>query len=1110
MGRWPAFALVPLAVASLTFQTVPGERPVPKPAPTARPTPAPKPVLEGTVKGPDGKPLDQALVLVRPSRSQVSEATLHARTDAAGHFRIELASAGPQEVRVESKGLAARRLEKVPPGTPLAIALTRGATLEGTVRDSQGGAPVAGARVTARDHSALFALGVAEPGIGVVEATAGAKGQFRLEGLAPGLQTVTARARGHGFARRNDVRAGTRLDLTLVPGATLFGRVTGPEGQPVARALVSVQADAPSMALENAPEATDSSGQFEIMGLAAGTYALTVRHKDYAPAAAVGLSVESEGQTRSDITLGAGSRVTGRLLSPDSKPLGGRVNLRELDGRPAPWAMAGLVSGVARADGRFELRLGPAAYALEAVARGYGPQRVEVTVAPRGTGPVDLGDIVLESGLTIRGHVRDKARTPLPGVSVQAWPNPPQFSTRQPVVSETEADGAFVLAGLSEGSWRVSARAPGFAEASRLADTGADRVDFVLGPGGGLTGVAVDDADRPVDGGRVLAEPASRSGLAGPFGTGFARVESDGRFAVQDLAQGEYTLRVEAPELAPGTADVKVVAGATTDVGRIRLSRGGTVRGTVVDAAGSPVAGANVLVRSGNGRSIGNIPSTDAAGAFEARGVSAGEAEVVARHPRFATGRLATIVDPAKGATEARIVLTEGGRIEGWARARDGSPLLGQVRLSPASETFRNAVQPDGSFVFEHVATGRVRVMLMPGAAPDAQMIVGSLSREVDVREGETTTLELRSREILVTGHVTRRGAPLRARVGVFHRGPGGYMMIPTTPGVAAAGPPRLKAETGDDGRYELVVEEPGESMLSVDSLDGQTTLLNRTVTIPDVEAHVLDVALAEIAVKGVVVDRRTREPVAQARIAAYRARASQGGFFGAKVGPDGRFTLELEPGDYRLRVYAEDYAEASRELAVTEAGAPDIHLELDKGLTLEGRVVDPEGRPASGVRVGAAVAVGAGRLPSETMTGTGDGTFRFQGLSDEPHTLLAVTTHGSAFAFQPGVSPRMKDLVLRLQPGGKARVEVVTPEGTPAEGAHVYIAKVEGLRVSSQFFGPSTDARGVTEVSVPAGSVELSAVLDQRFGQAQVTVSAGAVVPARIQLADRKPRRTP
>ena len=80
-----------------------------------------------------------------------------ARTDSAGRFRIAVKSASTHLVRVEALGLAARTLPRVRPGESLRIALDKGGSIEGIVRDGTTGAPAAGITVEARLESRAWA-----------------------------------------------------------------------------------------------------------------------------------------------------------------------------------------------------------------------------------------------------------------------------------------------------------------------------------------------------------------------------------------------------------------------------------------------------------------------------------------------------------------------------------------------------------------------------------------------------------------------------------------------------------------------------------------------------------------------------------------------------------------------------------------------------------------------------------------------------------------------------------------------------------------------------------------------------------------------------------------
>ena len=110
-------------------------------------------VLEGVVKAPDGKPVENARVTYRTEDGMFGRPPATVKTDAAGRFRVELKAITRLNVRVEADGFASRVLESVKPGPPITVTLDHGRTLEGTIRDAAG-QPVPGARVVARASTA--------------------------------------------------------------------------------------------------------------------------------------------------------------------------------------------------------------------------------------------------------------------------------------------------------------------------------------------------------------------------------------------------------------------------------------------------------------------------------------------------------------------------------------------------------------------------------------------------------------------------------------------------------------------------------------------------------------------------------------------------------------------------------------------------------------------------------------------------------------------------------------------------------------------------------------------------------------------------------------------
>jgi hypothetical protein len=641
---------------------------------------------------------------------------------------------------------------------------------------------------------------------------------------------------------------------------------------------------------------------------------------------------------------------------------------------------------------------------------------------------------------------------------------------------------------------------------------GGDPVDLVMTAGGAVTGVVVEDDNHPVDAYRVVASAAR---ARGPWEGGAEKSvgSPDGRFLLEDLAEDTYVLQVVVPDRAPATVSgVRVIPGKTADAGTIRVPRGGVVRGTVTDASGDPVVGAMVKAFGVTQEAMewrDELQTlSEPSGSFEIRGVPEGPRQIVATHPDYATGDVMVEVAAAKGPVESRIVLTQGGRIEGVARKRDGTPLAGLVlsvysasRMRTGGMRSNNVTRPDGSFSVEHVVPGPTYVNLMANLG--GGRMASMMSKQVDVREGETTSVDLSSREILVTGRVTKSGTPLPG-LRLRFRGEGGmsFMMTAGFDAVAGAptGPQRDVGTTGEDGTFALIVSAPGKFWVNTESVDGRTSYPSRELQIPDVETHGVEIAFSGVPVTGIVVDKETEQPVAQARVSAMAKDASGPRATSGQTGADGRFQLDAEPGEYTLSAGAEGYAAARLPLTVGDAGVADARLELEKGLEITGRVLDATGRAVGSIQV---QGVGEPGYSGHAET-LADGSFRMKGLSAKRYNMCAGAEL-AGYAVRMGVSPGGPDVTLTLRPAAKVRLAVKGPDGAPMPKAWPNVTKLGGAPISVPWMGSRapSDSAGMAEMSTPAGALEIEVWSPTHKGTAKVTVAEGAMAAAEVTLTE-------
>jgi hypothetical protein len=405
---------------------------------------------------------------------------------------------------------------------------------------------------------------------------------------------------------------------------------------------------------------------------------------------------------------------------------------------------------------------------------------------------------------------------------------------------------------------------------------------------------------------------------------------------------------------------------------------------------------------------------SEPSGSFEIKGVPEGRRQIVATHPDYAPGDALVDVVAGKGPVEARLIMTQGGRIEGVARKRDGTPLAGlEVGVYSSSRARSGGMRPnpvtrgDGTFTAEHIAPGQTYVNLMAPVGPGRMMSM--MSKQVEVREGETTSVEFLSREILVNGHVTKSGTPLSG-LRLRFMGEGGMSMSMSAgfDSVAAAptGPQRHTGTTGEDGTFALIVDTPGKYWVNTESVDGRVSYPSREVQIPDVETHNVELTFSGVPVTGVVIDKETDQPVAQAFVRAIpknKEKADPGGGGSARTGADGRFQFDTNPGDYMLSAGSDGYASTNVPVTVPASGLSDARLELEKGLEIKGRVVDASGQGVPSLNVSA-------RSSTDELEGKGaqtlaDGTFRMAGLPARPFNLCAGTEL-AGYAVRTRVAP--------------------------------------------------------------------------------------------------------
>jgi hypothetical protein len=230
-----------------------------------------------------------------------------------------------------------------------------------------------------------------------------------------------------------------------------------------------------------------------------------------------------------------------------------------------------------------------------------------------------------------------------------------------------------------------------------------------------------------------------------------------------------------------------------------------------------------------------------------------------------------------------------------------------------------------------------------------------------------------------------------------------------------------------------------------------------------------VDVKLEKgLQIAGVVVDP-AGEPVADVNVWTNvvmngpRGGASNTSFRNAQTGEDGTFLLDsMEPGVYSLTVRASGYAD--RTIPDINAGTGDLRVVLEKGKSITGRVLLPDGRPAPNVWVTAQGDASGNDRTDEK------GEFELPNLPDGSYTVRANTARafgmGSGSSDEPSVMPAEQEgvtagtqnLELRLRAGAELAGTVRDATGNPVAMANVFAREEDGG--SSTAFG-RTDENG-------------------------------------------------
>jgi protocatechuate 3,4-dioxygenase beta subunit len=622
---------------------------------------------------------------------------------------------------------------------------------------------------------------------------------------------------------------------------------------------------------------------------------------------------------------------------------------------------------------------------------------------------VDLG-LALEHAIDV--VVKDEEGAPVQDAEIEVASSKDLL----PVGSATDRKGVSHARRLGPGPWRVSARAPGFEEATGRADRDGETVALVLRKLGAFAVHVVDPDDRPAAGARVAVAGAA---LWPPR---MAATDDHGDVRIGGLMAGTYALRATRESMAsPIELGIGLARGEEKPL-TLKLGRGHFVVVRVTDGEGEdadPIPGARLTLAEGGLSPFPLEATSDAKGRARLGPVSAGGATLSGRADGFVSRGTVSVPDPPPA--ETRLVLVRAGALTGRVVDARGYPVDGATVEVAGTD-------PTGQPIFDDPRRANFRAAhfdaMLSGPAPFLS------AGELGVVPGPVPPIPHAGMLLPAdVGPLASRG-PIEVEPWVT-RSDGTFRAAPVTP-----------------GRVRAIVRHPQ----FVEAESAAVTLA------PGGEAHV-DIVMHEGgSLEGVVLDARDR-PVEGARIYVSAAHGSLERT--TRSASDGTFAFASLPDAVSLSVGTSDDepTEVRMSVAVPEGGRKEVSIHLpDPRDPLPVTVVDDGGWPVETAQVSVSSLSADSPLRSTVFTDEhGEATIkRARGLP----LRVEVRAPGHAPTVQ-ATDGAIDALRIELSPAESASGEVVESRGGAGiAGADVTLYTDLGAR------RVRTDAHGAFSLS--------------------------------------------
>ena len=299
--------------------------------------------------------------------------------------------------------------------------------------------------------------------------------------------------------------------------------------------------------------------------------------------------------------------------------------------------------------------------------------------------PAKLAQANAEIPTTLTLTIRDaKTLKPIEGVSLKV-------GTAAAIKTDADGHASVPIRGDSRQELRIGVRKAGYVPALLSWVTPVPSADTLdLEPGAAVQGKVEDEDGRPIAGAKVnLSVLTLRVRIPRDvfdFRDEVIHTGADGRWSYRGMPLQGVRIRVQHPDYADETHDFRpgdIAPEGPNDIGVMRMAKGLTLSGCVLDPAGNPVAGAQVA-RGLNGFTHADAPwlETDRDGRFRVTQADRGSLVLTVRAKGLAPDMRTIEVKPALEPILVR--LQPPNTIRGRVVDRDGRKIAG-ARVSIGS-----------------------------------------------------------------------------------------------------------------------------------------------------------------------------------------------------------------------------------------------------------------------------------------------------------------------------------------------------------------------------------------------------------------------------------------